>query len=215
MKNEELCVKIKIGDKKAEEEIIRKNAAMVISIVRKEVSKYKGYINAYTEDLISVGKFSLIQAAKKYNPMKKTTYATYAYYVVRKNVQKEIMSFGVFDGVLSKKDIMSGNIGRYESLMCSIDEPIISNPFISGNCHTYHDILPDETADVEKESDVSIFDLIKNVLSSREYRIIKMRYESKLTLQEIADYFQISKERARQIHNDAINKIKNMYENGD
>ena len=47
-----------------------------------------------------------------------------------------------------------------------------------------------------------------NTLSEREREIIKQRYEEHYTLQKSADHFGISRERIRQILNEAVAKLR-------
>jgi stage II sporulation protein AB (anti-sigma F factor) len=80
--SEELIAKIqKNDDKNAMDALIRKNSALIYSIVKKYASVKK----EYSEDLYQIGTIGLIKAAKNFDFSYGTQFSTYAVHLIRAN----------------------------------------------------------------------------------------------------------------------------------
>ena len=80
------------------------------------------------------------------------------------------------------------------------------------------DLIADHSAEnpmanIIKEANKQIVASILDTLGPREAEILKMRFgidaEKAMTLEEVGDYYGLSKERIRQIENKAIRKLRN------
>ena len=89
-RNQYLCQRIKENDKMARESIIRENEGMIRSIVGKFLSNpfyeegYFGHLEE--EDLIQIGRFAIIGAAKKYNGERGVKFSTFAHKVIKNSI---------------------------------------------------------------------------------------------------------------------------------
>jgi len=77
----ELAERIKLGDKKAETELIERNLRFVVSVA-------KQYQNEFCplEDLVSEGNIGLIKAAKKFDPARGFKFISYAVWWIRQSI---------------------------------------------------------------------------------------------------------------------------------
>ena len=80
------------------------------------------------------------------------------------------------------------------------------------------DLIPDVKAEISfdnlvKEANSQIIEDVLNTLSARECNIIKMRFgigrEKAMTLEEVGNYYGLTKERIRQVENKALRKLRN------
>ena len=71
-------------------------------------------------------------------------------------------------------------------------------------------VLPDVEGD-SRELVLKCLEDAKTVLNAKEAKILRMHYEDNLNLREIADTFNISRERVRQLHDVAIAKLARVF----
>jgi RNA polymerase sporulation-specific sigma factor len=84
--NEELIEKIRKGDKIAEEEIIENNKALIYKIIKDYY--YASSNPTDMEDVFQAGCLGLIKAVKNFKPEMGNKFITYAYYLIRGEVQR-------------------------------------------------------------------------------------------------------------------------------
>ena len=85
----ELAKKVKKGDKKAREEMIRSNLRLVISIAKKYVN-----LGIPFSDLIEEGNIGLMRAVDKFEPSKGFRFSTYAAWWIKQSVSRAIIDQG-------------------------------------------------------------------------------------------------------------------------
>lgn len=204
MSNEELVQLYQNGDKKALEKLIQANTG----IVNKIANKYNG-INRELEfdDLFQSGVLGFIKAVEKYNcnHEKKAKFITYAIFLIDRYI------YGCVNG-WSSKDV--GNNEFYKNCT-SLNTPIGEDEageiidFIEGVDYSFENIeekiflsdLRDELEKVMQEY---------NTLEQRE--ILKYRYgwnTAPMTLNDIADIFNSTVSKVRNIENVALRKLRN------
>ncbi len=85
----ELAKKIKKGDKKAREQMIRSNLRLVISIAKKYMN-----LGIPFSDLIEEGNIGLMRAVDKFDPSKGFRFSTYAAWWIKQAISRSIIDQG-------------------------------------------------------------------------------------------------------------------------
>lgn len=179
------------GDSDARQKLILHNLRLVSHIVRKYYAAHKN-----EEDLVSIGTIGLIKAVDTFKSSCGARFATYA----ARCIQNEIlMHFRA-----QKK------LAAEVSLNDTIDVDRDGNPL------TYMDVISsDESVSDEvgrKICSDRALRLVDNLLSSRERRIIIMRYglggRRPLTQREVAEALAISRSYVSRIEKSALEKLR-------
>lgn len=84
--NEELIEKIRNGDSNAETEIIESNKALIYKIIKDYYYASKSTLDM--EDVYQAGCLGLIKAVRNFKPELGNKFITYAYYLIRGEVQR-------------------------------------------------------------------------------------------------------------------------------
>lgn len=182
------------GDKNARQELILHNLRLVSHIVRKYYATQKNQ-----EDLVSIGTIGLIKAVDTFKVSCGARFATYA----ARCIQNEIlMNFRA-----RKK------LAAEVSLSDTIDVDRDGNPL------TYMDVIStDESLAEEMErkmcSERAVV-LVDRVLSTREKKIISLRYglggKKAMTQRQIADAMGISRSYVSRIEKSALEKLRDNW----
>jgi len=85
----ELSRRVRKGDKRARERMIRSNLRLVISI-----AKRYGHLGVPLMDLIEEGNIGLMKAVEKFNPRKGYRFSTYAAWWIRQSITRSIADQG-------------------------------------------------------------------------------------------------------------------------
>jgi len=179
-------------DSGAKATLIERNLRLVVYIARKFENT-----GINVEDLISIGTIGLIKAINTFRPDKKIKLATYA----SRCIENEILMF-LRRNTRTKSEI-------------SIDEPL--NIDWEGNELLLSDVLGTEvdiiSRDLEDEVDRELLSTAMNKLSSREKKIIELRFglyadgEEK-TQKEVADLLGISQSYISRLEKKIISRLK-------
>ncbi|MCH5164458.1 MAG: RNA polymerase sporulation sigma factor SigK [Clostridiales bacterium] len=189
----ELLTKLRAGDMKARELLIRHNLRLVAHIVKK-------YSNAgEADDLISVGTIGLIKGIETFEYGKGSQLATYC----AKCIDNEILMY------IRANKKHRNTISLGESVGTDKD----------GNEITLMDILPakGDSVFLKVETEVlykQILEAIDKVLNQREKKIICYRYgigEEQLTQIQIAERLNISRSYVSRIEKRAIEKLSKEF----
>ena len=179
------------GDQNAKDVLVKHNMRLVAHIVK----KYSGA--AETDDLISVGSIGLIKAINTYKIGHGTTLATYT----ARCIENEILML-----IRANK--------RHKNTM-SLSEPVGVDK--DGNELTLMDLLFEKEDSifeaVEREvKRTKLLEVIKRVLSEREYTVICLRYALKggipLPQREVANVLKISRSYISRIEKRALEKLR-------
>lgn len=201
MSNEELIVLYNIGDKNALNKLIENN----MGIIYKIVNKYK-LQGTEEEDLIQCGIVGMIKGIKKYdidrlNSVKVITYVIYW-------VNREINNFVNGKGEKEKK-----NNKLYKECI-SLNKVIGEDgeelgEIVEGVDYGFENIIEIEFI---RELREQLEELMFNRLTLREREILKLYYgwnTNRMTMIEIAEIFELSAPRIRQIKENALIKLRN------
>ncbi|MGE4284239.1 MAG: RNA polymerase sporulation sigma factor SigE [Clostridia bacterium] len=171
--------------------LIERNLRLVVYIARKFENTGVG-----VEDLISIGTIGLIKAINTFNPEKNIKLATYA----SRCIENEILMF-----------LRKNNTSKTE---ISIDEPL--NIDWDGNELLLSDILGTDNdliyRSIEDEVDKQLLELAMRKLSSREKKIMELRFGLQSgvekTQKEVADMLGISQSYISRLEKRIISRLK-------
>lgn len=218
----ELLKQIKAGDEKAETKLIYANLRYVIF----EAKKFIG-CGLDIEDLINEGNYGLIKAARRFDAdNNENKFISYAVYWIRQAIFQAINEYSRTIRIpnnVSNEYLKLKNSGDYETngeILDYLGIPLIANlndkvdsegtELISVIRDTSF-ISPDAYADETMDSLNYVIEQTMSVLDDRENYIIKAYFGlngESLTLQDIADEIDLTKERVRQIKDNALRKIR-------
>lgn len=227
----ELARRIREGDKEAEERLILANLRFVVSVAKQYQQK-----GIEIDDLVMAGNIGLIKAARRFDASKGFKFISYAVWWIRQEIIEEIakqkgyrnggqmIKIRDIESRMDKKrqderrmdvrleDIEPGRYEknfykRYKRQYTSIDAPVSEE-----SDKTMEVFLGEEDKgfDFATQKIEYILTLLKGILSEREYKIMDMYFGlegEKLPLQAIAREMGLSRERCRQIVNEARAKI--------
>lgn len=204
MGNEELVKLYQYGNKKALDKLIEQNKGMVFKIVNKFYTEDTNSVDK--EDLEQEGFIGLIAAADKYdfNNPKKAQFITYAIHWVHQRIYNFVVGH-------SSREI--GNNKFYNNCTSlntpiGIDEEIELMDTIEDNRNDYINI--DEQIYL-KQLRTDLEGVMAKCNSLKEREILQFRYgwyARQMTMNEIGDIYEITGERARQIHSIALRKLR-------
>ena len=237
----ELAKRIKQGDEKALEELVRANLRFVVS-----VSKQYQNQGLTLPDLINEGNLGLIKAARKFDETRGFKFISYAVWWIRQSILQaladqsrivrlplnQVGSLNKINRTLSKLeqefervpsaseiadnlDISEDKVA--DSMKISGRHVSVDAPFKEGEDHGLLDVLSEENSpqtdhNVMRESLLLEIDRSLNTLADRESDVIKLFYgigmKHALTLDEIGDKFELTRERVRQVKEKAIKKLR-------
>lgn len=217
-----LLKKIRKGDSKAEEKLIYANLRYVIF----EAKKFVG-CGLPIADLISEGNYGLIKAARRFDHLNNNNkFISYAVYWIRQAIFQSISEHSRMIRVpnnVSNEYQKLKNSHQYETngevidylgipLMGRLNDKIDEDGTeLMSTISDSTFIAPDDFTDDTMESLNFVIEQTMSVLDERESYIIKSYFGldgESLTLQDIAEEIDLTKERVRQIKDGALRKIR-------
>ena len=182
------------------DKLITSNLRFVTQVAR----KYAG-MGIAIEDLISFGNLGLIEAAKKFDPTKGFKFISFAVWYVRAEITKALDNYSRTVRIPSHKTNLE------ESKTVNFDSPVD----IDKSSESYGDrylrskreksIL--EIEDLKKDLDNAL-----STLKPKQRKVIEMYYcighEFSKSMEQIGKEMNITKERVRQLINQALEKLK-------
>lgn len=188
--------KMKEGDLEAKHTLIERNLRLVAHIAKKYQNSDEDM-----EDLISIGTIGLIKAVSTFDYERGNRLATYA----ARCIDNELLMF--FRG--KKKTARE----------VSLYEPIGTDK--EGNQINLMDVVESQDRDIFETIELKgnsrrIYELIPEILGSREQEIIELRYglynRKPVTQREIADKMGISRSYVSRIEKRALEKLRSCFE---
>ncbi len=234
-----LAKRIKAGDERAKEQLIKANLKFVISIAK----EYQGQ-GLLLCDLINEGNYGLIKAANRFDHTRGFRFISYAVWWVKQSIIQSLNDNARIvrlpTNVINKISKLNKDISKFESnnerepvygeifendkdvLMLSFPKTTSLNQMINEDGDELIEMIPSESVDHDQQE---INDLVKvelnktlMVLDERERTIIEnyfgMNSEfSPMTLEEIGEQYGLTKERIRQIKLKALRKLRHNAHN--
>jgi len=204
----ELARRASFGDKKAREKLIAANLKLVISVAERYQNR-----GLPLADLIQEGNIGLVKALEKFDHTRGCRFATYAYWWVLNAIMKAVGEHSVTlevpaHAVEGLRDVELLD-GKYV-VMTSLDGLDAQQP--------HEELLEaNKTGFEEKQQKPSRIELLRRALhrvglTQKEREILKLRYglngDRPHTLKQVAQIFNITRERVRQIELRAIEKLR-------
>ena len=221
----ELAQRIKKGDQEALEKLTKANLRFVVSVAKQYQNQ-----GLSLPDLINEGNLGLIKAAEKFDETRGFKFISYAVWWIRQSIlqalaeQSRIVrlplnqvgslnkinkAFARFEQELPKEKVT-------DTLRVAGRHVSVDAPFADGEDNSLLDVLvnpdsPNADRGLINESLSTEVDRALETLTERERDIIKYFFGigcSEMTLEEIGEKFDLTRERVRQIKEKAIRRLR-------
>ncbi len=237
----ELAQRIKAGDKKALEKLVKANLRFVVSVAKQYQNQ-----GLSLPDLINEGNLGLIKAAKRFDETRGFKFISYAVWWIRQSILQalaeqsrivrlplnKIGSINKINKMYAKLEQENERPPSPEELAKALDMSIndvkislknagrhvsMDAPLVEGEESNLYDVLrsgespsPDKT--LMLESLRTEIERALNTLTPREADVIRLYFglngNHMMTLEEIGETFDLTRERVRQIKEKAIRRLK-------
>jgi len=198
-KEKRLLRQCRQGNIKARNEILESNLKFVFDMAK----RYTGR-GVSISDLISEGNMGLIHAITKFDENKDVKFISYAVWWIRHSMIDAIKKKNLMSSVEVEANDIYGD--TYENRSSDSEDE-----YVSRSETLFSDIIEEKTRE-KHERQNKIIDAIMSEFTEREKFIVNHYFgingSEKLNLVEIGDKIGISSERARQINNQCIRKMR-------
>jgi len=206
--------------------LLEKYQTLVERVARRLVWR-TGMQSAY-DDLWSAGALALLEAARRYDPAKGATFATFAEHRVRGAMLDELRSMDHLprrlrnrtDDMAKAKRKLEEELGREatvdeiaKELKLDIDEVAgiaqLMEPHLPLDS-VLHRVTTSDDCDAKLERAETVKQLTRAIeaLPERLRMVLALHYDEDLTYREIARLLQVSEPRVCQLHGDALKKLR-------
>ena len=228
-----LLRKVKQGDKQACDELVKGNLRLVLRVIQRFSNRGESM-----DDLFQVGCIGLIKAIKNFNTDLNIKFSTYAVPMIEGELRRYLRDYNTVRVSRSVRDIAYKSMQAREKLQEGLDrEPTVEeiaaelslpvpqvvlaleavaqpvslyDPVYSDSTDTVY--VMDQISDKSTESDwideIHFKDAMEN-LSTREKKILKLRFFQGKTQTEVAKEIHISQAQVSRLEKGALDKIKN------
>jgi RNA polymerase sporulation-specific sigma factor len=228
-----LIEKAQKGDREAQEIMVKRNIALVKSLVKK-------FLNREDEDLFQLGSIGLIKAIKNYEPNYNVRFSTYAVPMIIGEIKRFLRDDGIIKVSRSLKELVNKAMAAKEQLKVKLGREPSIQELAAAVASTPEDLIyamdaartPASIYDVIYEDDdnpillidkmaeedtqvseamdrITLNDLLSR-LDKRERIIITMRYFQDKTQSEIAETLGISQVQVSRIEKKVLLKMREM-----
>jgi RNA polymerase primary sigma factor len=235
------AVRIRKGDRKALEKLVKANLRFVVSVARNYQNQ-----GLPLSDLINEGNLGLIRAAKRFDEKKNFKFISYAVWWIRQAILQALAEQSRIIKLPLNRVGTIHKIGKAQSRLeqkyrripnveeiareLKLDEEEVQETIKIGNSHMsldaplqqgedskLMDLLQDEDQELPDDGvmEISLQEEINqtlDTLTNREKEVIKLYFgigeETAHTLEEIGQRFNLTRERARQIKEKALRRLK-------
>lgn len=231
----ELAIRIKNGDEKAIEKLIKANLKFVVAIAK----EYQGQ-GLSLADLISEGNYGLIKAANRFDYQRGFRFISYAVWWIKQSIIQSLNDNARMvrlpSNVINKIALLNKEISKFEFL--NEREPVFGEIFDKDEeamnivfypkCGSLNEVINEDgdelihliPSEQNDENKLEINDRIKaelnkvlDILDEREKVIIENYFGintniEPMTLEAIGEKYGLTKERIRQIKNKSLRKLR-------
>lgn len=229
-----LLRRVKQGDKKASDDLVKGNLRLVLSVIQRFSNRGESM-----DDLFQVGCVGLIKAIKNFNPDLNIKFSTYAVPMIEGELRRFLRDYTTVRVSRSMRDVAYKAMQMKECLQREMDrEPTIEevaekldlpkasvvialeavsepvslyDPVYSDGTDTVYvmDQIGDKSTETDWIDEIHFKDAVA-ALSDREKRILNMRFYQGKTQTEVAEEIHISQAQVSRLEKGALNKIKNI-----
>ena len=230
-----LLEKAQNGDANAKDILVRRNIALVKSLVKKFLNRGYEY-----EDLFQLGSIGLIKAIHNYEPKYNVRFSTYAVPMIIGEIKRFLRDDGIIKVSRSLKELVNKAISAKEQLKIRLGREPSINEIAAAIDSTPEDIvyameaartpasiydviyedednpillidkMSEESTQVDEAMDRLTLNDLLSKLDKRERTIIVMRYFQDKTQSEIADLLSISQVQVSRIEKKVLLKMREM-----
>ena len=209
----ELAQKIKKGDRRALERLTRANLRFVVSVAKQYQNQ-----GLSLPDLINEGNVGLIKAAEKFDETRGFKFISYAVWWIRKFEQEHERRPSV-DEIADRIDLPEDKIE--EAMKVNNRHVSMDAPFVDGEDNSLLDVLADNDMPMAdkalvQESLRKEIDRAIELLNDREQKVVRAFFgigSPEMTLEEIGEKYNLTRERVRQIKEKAIRRLRHNTKN--
>jgi len=235
-----LSAKIRTGDRKALEKMVRANLRFVV-----KVAMHYQHLGMELADLISAGNVGLIEAARRFDETRNFKFVSYAVWWIRQAILKELAEqsravtiplsrTAVLYKILKAEKNLEQRCGRLpdvdeiaaelrmgreeveETISAFTGQSSLDGPIDGQEETCLHDALPDTREDVDHtvvmRSMLHLLNQALEELDKRERMVVKLHFGinqgAPATLHQIGQACNVSGERARQVCQHAVGKLR-------
>lgn len=215
-----LINKFQSGDDRAMNDLIVANLRFVITVAKEYQNQ-----GLDIKDLIAEGNFGLVKAAQGFDGTRGVRFYSYAVWWVRQSIRQALnehartvrLPVNVISDMNTNKKEMSEKEYNNWCAKKGVNRTQSLNQVYGEDGEEMIQLLGGGENDAFKTANDYVIELptvlneVMDILCSREREIVTLYYglnDSALTLQEIAQHFGLTKERVRQIKNQAIKKLR-------
>ena len=227
----ELAQRIKKGDQEALEKLTKANLRFVVSVAKQYQNQ-----GLSLPDLINEGNLGLIKAAEKFDETRGFKFISYAVWWIRQSILQalaeqsrivrlplnQVGSLNKINKAFARFEQEHERTPSPEELATELELPkekvtdTLDAPFADGEDNSLLDVLvnpdsPNADRGLINESLSTEVDRALETLTERERDIIKYFFgigTSEMTLEEIGEKFDLTRERVRQIKEKAIRRLR-------
>ena len=227
----ELAQRIKKGDQEALEKLTKANLRFVVSVAKQYQNQ-----GLSLPDLINEGNLGLIKAAEKFDETRGFKFISYAVWWIRQSILQalaeqsrivrlplnQVGSLNKINKAFARFEQEHERTPSPEELATELELPkekvtdTVDAPFADGEDNSLLDVLvnpdsPNADRGLINESLSTEVDRALETLTERERDIIKYFFgigTSEMTLEEIGEKFDLTRERVRQIKEKAIRRLR-------
>jgi RNA polymerase primary sigma factor len=237
----ELAQRIKKGDQKALNQLVKANLRFVVSVAKQYQNQGLSLI-----DLINEGNLGLVKSAKRFDETRGFKFISYAVWWIRQSILQALAEQARTIRLPLNK---IGNISKIKKAVVRLEQQFermpdaaeiaketdmtLSNvkqtmrvnsrslsmdaPLKDGETYNLYDVIGSQNskipdAELMQDSLTTEITRVLDTLPQKEAKVIEMYYginqRHPMSLSEIGEYFQVSRERVRQVKEKAIRKLR-------
>lgn len=217
---DEVINQFKSGCPKAMDKLIRANLRFVITVAKEYQNQGLDF-----KDLISEGNYGLVKAARRFDSDKGVRFYSYAVHWIRQSILQALNEHSrtvrLPVNVINDMNVNKKNMSEKEYANWCVHQGVNRTQSLNQQINIEGDELittlyggENDAFTKPDEDSVGLSTSLRQVMSilnNREQDIIMQYYGldgEELTLQQIADNLDLTKERVRQIKNQAIKKLR-------